>query len=186
MSILSTASRVAIVTPSDTNYLSKLEWDEVNLAPLQITSANLSTDTFTLAGSGLANGDIIVFNSVGTITGISINVPYYVIGVSGNNFQISVTYNGSAVDLTGATTTMPIFRETATFRNARAIGYIYAGTAGNINLLPADHFDTDSPTEAAMGAQIIAFAAGEIKPIVVKKVFATSTTATNIKLLFNN
>ena len=186
MSLLSTASRVASVTPSDTDYITALVWSDVDGGQQQITAANLSTETFTLASSGLANGNIIVFDSVGTVTGISINTQYFVIGVSGNDFQVSLTYGGSAVALAGATTTLPTFRQISVVSTQRVVGYICATGAGNVALLPVDHFDTNTATEADMGAQIVVFAAGEIKPITVKKVFSTGTTATGIKVLFNN
>ena len=186
MSILSTASRAVSVTPSNTNYLTALQWIPIDGSIQQATAVDLGTETFTKATSGLANGDIIQFNSVGTVTGISINTEYYVINVSGDDFQVSLTYGGSAVALGGATTTLPTFRQVKDIITQRIVGYIYAAGAGNVNLLPADHFDTDTTTEADMGAQIVSFAAGEIKPIVCKKVFSTNTTATGIKVLFNN
>ncbi len=92
--MLSTANRVIPVAASDTNYITGLDWVVENTAQQAITSADLGTETFTLASSGLANGDVIVFDSVGTVTGILINTQYYIIGVSGNNFQVSLTYGG--------------------------------------------------------------------------------------------
>jgi hypothetical protein len=58
---------------------------------------NGSTDKFTLSGHGLVNNDrIVLFNITGS-TGISTNFLYYVVGVSGNDFQVSLTSGGSAV-----------------------------------------------------------------------------------------
>lgn len=186
----STSKRVIAVTPSDTNYITGLAWLPVypsgsgGLTVQTPTSATLASDLFTLASSGLANGDIIVFDSVGTITGISINTQYFIVGVSGNDFQISLTYGGSAVDLTGATTTMPTFRKVQTINTVRKTGFINVTTSGTYRILPVDHFDTNTTTVASMGAQDVYIAAGVPFPVEVKKVFATgSASSSGIVLL---
>lgn len=176
----STAGRVVSVTPSDTNYLTAIEWVQENNTQQTATAADLSANTLTLASSGLANGDIIVFDSVGTITGISINVGYYIVGVSGNTFQVALTYGGSAIDLGGATTTLPSWRKTYDFQSAvRKVGFISVTTSGAYVVLPEDHFDTDSATVTPMGAQSIYIAAGIPYPVRVKKVFSTGSVSTS-------
>lgn len=186
MAFTSTGGRIVPVTPSNTNYITGLDWVIEN-NPTQTPSAlNLSTETFTLASSGLANGDVIVFDSVGTVTGISINTQYYIIGVSGNDFQISLTYGGSAVAMAGATTTLPTFRKTLDIQTVRKPGYITVQVSGNVAILPLEHFDTDSATETDMGAQVVYIAAGAPFPTKVKKVFLTGTTATGIKCITDN
>ncbi len=65
--------------------------------------ANTFTDTgdlVTAAAHGLSNGDQVVFQTIVTTTGASVNVRYYVIGATTNTFQVSTTYGGSAVALT--------------------------------------------------------------------------------------
>lgn len=75
-------------------------------AKFQIASATQSAttqdtgDTVTKNSHGLANGDVVVFQSITTTTGISINVRYYVVGATTNTFQVATTYGGSAVALT--------------------------------------------------------------------------------------
>jgi hypothetical protein len=67
------------------------------------TRSNTFTDTgdlVTHASHGLSNGTVVVFQSITTTTGASINVRYYVIGATTNTFQVSTTYGGSAVALT--------------------------------------------------------------------------------------
>lgn len=59
-----------------------------------------SGDLVTASAHGLSNGAVVVFQSITTTTGASINVRYYVIGATTNTFQISATYGGSAVVLT--------------------------------------------------------------------------------------
>ena len=59
-----------------------------------------STDLFTKIGHGLTNGDVVVLSSIVTTTGIDATTPYYVVGVAGNDFQVSLTSGGSAITLT--------------------------------------------------------------------------------------
>lgn len=58
-------------------------------------------DMFTKAGHGLVNGDKLVFTSVTTTTGITSTIVYYVVGMVGDNFQVSLTSGGAAVAVTG-------------------------------------------------------------------------------------
>lgn len=174
---LSTAQRIVAVTPSDTNYITALTWVTENNAEQTATAASLAGNTLTLASSGLANGDIIQFTNVGTITGISLVALYYVVGVSGDTFQVALTYGGSAIDLGGATTTLPSWRKTQDLQTRRKTGFLSVTTSGTYRVLPVSHFDTDTTTVADMGAQDIYIAAGAPCPVEVKKVFSTGTTA---------
>lgn len=65
-------------------------------------TAAASTDLITLATHGLSIGDTIEFTSVGTATGISTGVPYYVAasGFTTGVFKVAATKGGSAVDIT--------------------------------------------------------------------------------------
>ena len=56
----------------------------------------------TLATHGLVNGDKVLFTALGTATGISTGVTYYVVNKNTNDFQLSLTLGGSAIDITGA------------------------------------------------------------------------------------
>lgn len=76
------------------------------LSSLDLTDTgvlNISTDIFTLAGHGLANGDKLLLNMNGGTapTGLTDYAVYYVVGVSGNNFQLSATLGGAAVNMSG-------------------------------------------------------------------------------------
>jgi len=62
-----------------------------------ITAAD---NKFTLNGHGFSNGDTVYFSSITTTTGFSINTTYYIVGVSGDDFQISDTSGGTALALT--------------------------------------------------------------------------------------
>ncbi len=60
-----------------------------------------ATDLFSKSGHGLVNNDIVVVSSIITTTGLSTTIAYYVINVSGDDFQVSLTPGGAAVVLSG-------------------------------------------------------------------------------------
>lgn len=72
-------------------FLSTLNW---------AFSALASTDVFTAPGHTLANNDRVILKGAGLPTGVSADTVYWVIGVSGNTFQLSLTQAGSAINLT--------------------------------------------------------------------------------------
>jgi uncharacterized phiE125 gp8 family phage protein len=69
-------------------------------------SVNASTDTLTTDGIWqFTDGDEITMYSMDGMTdstGISANTVYYVVGASGNDFQISTSSGGSAFNITGS------------------------------------------------------------------------------------
>lgn len=58
-----------------------------------------SSDNFTKSGHGLINGDRIIITNLATTTGLDAITVYYVINMSGDTFQVSLTLAGSAVVL---------------------------------------------------------------------------------------
>jgi hypothetical protein len=66
-------------------------------------TAKASDDTFTAPGHSYVNGDeVVVIDTGGSSlpTGVSEGTVYFVIGVSGSTFQLSLTSGGSAINLT--------------------------------------------------------------------------------------
>jgi hypothetical protein len=63
--------------------------------------SNVSTDILTLTSHGLPNDTPVSFSSLGTTTGVSNGVIYYVVNSNANDFQIALTVGGAAIDLTG-------------------------------------------------------------------------------------
>jgi hypothetical protein len=85
-------------------------YDIPNSATKTPTNVDYVGEFFTLNNNGLANGDVIIFSNLGSITGISLNTRYYIIAVSTNTFKISETPGGNAVNLGGPVSpTMPTF-----------------------------------------------------------------------------
>ncbi len=87
-------------------------WDF--LGTLEYIATGLDTgDVFTAPGHTLANGDRVVLRprvSSALPGGVAANTIYFVIGVSGNTFQVSLTSGGAAIALTsdGAATVKKI------------------------------------------------------------------------------
>lgn len=67
-------------------------------------TADAGTDVISCTGHGLSNGDAIIFHTLtGTLpTGITAGTVYYVINANTDDFQISATSGGSALNITGA------------------------------------------------------------------------------------
>lgn len=69
-------------------------------------TANAGTDKLTLAGHGLSNNEVVRFSDSASIfAGLSLDTKYWVISVVGNDFQLSLTRGGSAIDITGTSFT---------------------------------------------------------------------------------
>jgi hypothetical protein len=60
-----------------------------------------ATDVVGAASHRLSDGDSIIFSSVNTTTGITANLHYFVINATQNEFQVSTTLGGTAVNLVG-------------------------------------------------------------------------------------
>lgn len=177
----SIANRAVQVTADNTSYITGFGWVPENGTPTTPTSATIASDLFTLAGNGLANGDQVTIDALGTITGtgLVVNAVLFVVGVSGDTFQLALTYGGSAVDLGGANTTPITYRKTADFQSSmRLTGCISVTTSGVYRVLPTWCQDTDTTTINGFGAQDVYIAAGAPYPMTVKKVFSTGSAAT--------
>ena len=63
----------------------------------------LASDKFTVASHGFTNGDHVMLNLNGgtTVTGILGYTAYWIVGVSGSDFQLAATKGGSAIALSG-------------------------------------------------------------------------------------
>lgn len=68
--------------------------------------AGVATDViankFTKSSHGLTNGDRVTLSAIVSTTNISAGVIYFVVGVLGSDFQLSLTSGGTPIDLTGS------------------------------------------------------------------------------------
>lgn len=66
-------------------------------------STDASTDKLASTAHPFINGDQVRYrNAGGVIAGLSESVTYYVVGATANDFQLSLSAGGAAVDITGA------------------------------------------------------------------------------------
>ena len=71
--------------------------------PIALGSVNIATDTLTLTAHGLSNGDQVRFDGSGTAPSpLDMISLYYVVGATANTFQLSLTFGGAVLNLTGA------------------------------------------------------------------------------------
>lgn len=90
---------------------------------------DFSSDTLTLAGHGLSNGQLVYLSGGTAPTGLALNTPYYVVNAATDTLKLSSTLAGSAIDFTTNGTTPAI-------RGGGAS--VYVGTGGiNLSSLPA-------------------------------------------------
>lgn len=69
-----------------------------------------STDTLTKASHGLSNGNLVVLRSLTGGEGLIEEFPYFVIGVSGDDFQLSKIPAGATVDFTTDVTSVSVVK----------------------------------------------------------------------------
>jgi hypothetical protein len=90
-------------------------WIQVPSATVSATTTDVG-DIFTIASHGLANGDVVVLQTLTTTTGVAVNVRYYVVGATTNTFQLAASYGGSALTLTtDGSATIKAIREVEVF-----------------------------------------------------------------------
>lgn len=73
-------------------------YDE-NAAIASVTGV-AATDILTKVGHGLTNGNLVVLRSLTGGAGLVVEYPYYIVGVSGNDFQLSTLSGGSPFNFT--------------------------------------------------------------------------------------
>ena len=85
----------------------------VNLYGITVptTGIDTSTETITSLNHGFSNGDIVIYFSNGGIAigGLTNDNEYYVVNSTTDTFQLSLTFNGSAIDLTGTGNSLQSF-----------------------------------------------------------------------------
>lgn len=73
--------------------------------PQSFTISALASNTLTSAGHTLVNGDVVEFGGSTLPTGAVVGRRYFVIAVSGGNFQLAATPSGVAISLSGSSLT---------------------------------------------------------------------------------
>ena len=69
-----------------------------------------ATDLLTKVGHALVNGNVVVLRNLVGGSGLFNEIPYFVVGVAGNDFQLSRTVGGPAIDFTTDITGVDVVR----------------------------------------------------------------------------
>lgn len=113
-----------------------------------------SGDLVTSSGHGLRNGDPVIFTTINTTTGITVNTKYYCISRTATTFQVATTRGGSAVALTTNGTgvvvvpnriNLPIFKYITSFQGSIAL-------AGGPTTVDRDSLDSALRSSAPLSA----------------------------------
>lgn len=81
-------------------------------AAITSVTGTASTDLLNKSSHGLSNGNLVVLRSLSGGSGLTTEYPYYVVGVSGSDFQLSLTSGGSAINFTTDITSVSVVRLT--------------------------------------------------------------------------
>lgn len=115
-----------------------------------------ATDLLTKASHGLSNGDLVTLAGLTGGAGLLNATPYFVVGVSGNDFQLSHTSGGAAIDFTTNITDVTVKRfveisggSPAYARKAVAYAAAAAGVADDTT--NGAVFDVPASTVSAVG-----------------------------------
>lgn len=100
----------------------------------------LSSSTFTASDASITTGSKVVFASLGTATGLTLGLEYFVIGYSANTWQVSATFGGSAVTVTYTSGALPTYFVTGYYLNYTQVSY--QGINGFMNMIVEKAFDS--------------------------------------------
>lgn len=79
-------------------------YDVSSTYTVTLTSGS-AVQTATSPATAPSDGTPVTFSNLGTITGISVNTTYYVVNSSGSSFGLATAPGGTAISLTGTTST---------------------------------------------------------------------------------
>lgn len=102
-------------------------------------TANAGTDTLTFVGHGLADNDVVLPATTGTVfAGMTAGTRYWVINVAGNDWQLSTSRGGSALDISGTT-----FSGTMSFKRFRYMNKVAVDGTIQLSTTPAGQITLD-------------------------------------------
>lgn len=86
---------------------------DVKGAALPTVTATAATDKVNSTAHGLADGDSVIFTALTGGTGLTTNLPYYVVNKGTNDFEVSLTKGGTKVDITADASAATAYKLTA-------------------------------------------------------------------------
>jgi hypothetical protein len=103
-----------------------------------VTATDASPCVFTWTSNPLVNGQTVILGGTTAPTGFTAGIVYYVVGVSGNNFNLAATLGGAAINSTSTGTAVTA---TLTYAAAELIG---SATASGSVVVPSFAIQTTS------------------------------------------
>lgn len=159
-------------TPGKNFALDALAAEITHVGLLQATAiaavtGTAASDLLTKVGHGLVNGDVVIATLLAGGEGVGLfnNVPYYVVGVAGNDFQLSPVAGGAAVNFTTdiVDCTITKYTELAGGSYARqAIAWAAAADGSVDDTTNGIDFDVAAGTTVAAAGYYDAAAAGNL------------------------
>lgn len=120
---------------------------------VSVTASTTADTLTTTAAHGFQNGDKVVLLGTTAPSGTTLGLQYYVVGVSGLTFQVSLQRGGTAIDLTTAGTAVKVSA--------------VMSTSDTIYVLPGHNENVSSSTALNInisGVTIIGLGRGEARP----------------------
>lgn len=109
---------------------------------LPTVTATAATNKVNSTAHGLANGDVVIFSALTGGAGLAVDTPYYVVNKATNDFEVSATAGGSAVDITTDASAATAYKRVLTnldpFAEAISKAENVGAVVNNFVLNPAD------------------------------------------------
>lgn len=83
----------------------------VNVSTASVSFTGATAYTVNLVGHGLLNGDMVLFPSIGTATGIVAYTKYYVVNALTDTFQVALTVGGTRITFSSSATGSVAYRQ---------------------------------------------------------------------------
>ena len=123
-----------------------------------VTTDFATDDKIDLTAHGLDNGEVVHFSTTGTLpAGLSLNTKYFVINKTANDFEVSLTSGGAAVDITDDGSGTHSVHETFALPDMRGRTPIGVGTGAGLTaraLADTGGAETHQLTEAELAAHL--------------------------------
>jgi hypothetical protein len=101
-----TAGSTTVTTSVTTGLTVGMEVLGTGLNTPPACTATVASSLFTSTAHGIPNATLIYFTGLSTVTGLTVNTPYYVVNSTANTFQVSLTSGGTAITLGGSNGTV--------------------------------------------------------------------------------
>tara|TARA_B100000579_G_scaffold435657_1_gene459483 strand:- start:223 stop:1335 length:1113 start_codon:yes stop_codon:yes gene_type:complete len=123
---------------------------EVNHGTIATSAVTIATEKITLNNHGFENGQKVKYHDGGgtALAGLTNNTEYFVVGATTNDFQVSTSAGGSAVDLTGTGNAAQWFGTTS-----KHVNYQVGANSNQTVTMSFGDFKTDS-TDGVYGQAI--------------------------------